>query len=304
MHSRIALLALAGVALLSTPTLADIPNTTVPLHTRATNASNLLRDALQSVQSDATVAFTFDRDSGQCSRVNVTFNLPNPSHPQQQVQKAWFHYDAAVTRFEHAVTSGGKARSTLLPLPNTGGPAISLRFNGSTSYGQTASEVKLGEINGFPSLAIHNASKQMVSLCKETSENVKDIRAWLASSGYVTSSVNGRGGADSCSLKVSARAPASCPTCTPPPAVLRSMNLCAEPKIVNRRIQSSLAKPLGVPEGQTLPHLSCVTNDVNTLITAQHTEIPLRMLTAAQQEDLRKSLKFFATNQTRCGGQP
>lgn len=301
MHSRISLLVLAVVASLTTPTLADVPSTTVPLSTRATNAANLLRDALQAVQSDATVSFTFNQDSGQCSRVNVTFNLPNPSHPQQQVQKAWFHYDSSIARFEHVVTSGGKARSTLLPLPNTGGSAISLRFNSSTSYGQTASEVKLGEINGFQSLAIHNASKQMVSLCKETSENVKDIRTWLASSGYVSSSVNGRGGADSCTLKVSARAPASCPTCTPPVAVSRSMNLCAEPRLINRRIQSSLAKPLGVPEGQVLPHLSCVTNDVSTLITAMHTEIPLRMLTAAQQEDLRKSIKFFATNQVRCG---
>ena len=299
---------MAGVTLLSASALAN-PTTTIPLKTRVSNAVDLTRGALQAMQGDATFTLDFNEQTGLCGRANATFKIANPSHPQKEVQQAWFSFSPSITRFEHMLTSGGNARSVLLPLPNTGNSSISLRFNSSISFGKTATEVALGEFNGFQTLGLHNSSKQLVSLCSETSKNIQDIRTFMASVGYVASQVQGREGASGdparCSLSVTAQPLPSCATCARPPAIQRRVGLggtCSSPKIFSRIPNADLARAIGGTPGQPLPHLSCRTPPSSGTTPAQVDEIPLRMLSSAQQEELRKDLEFYATNQTTCSG--
>jgi len=140
-------------------------------------------------------------------------------------------------------------------------------------------------------------------------KNIQDIRTFMASVGYVASQVQGREGASGdparCSLSVTAQPLPSCATCARPPAIQRRVGLggtCSSPKIFSRIPNADLARAIGGTPGQPLPHLSCRTPPSSGTTPAQVDEIPLRMLSSAQQEELRKDLEFYATNQTTCSG--
>lgn len=77
---------------------------------------------------------------------------------------------------------------------------------------------------------------------------------------------------------------------------------CASPRIFNRVPSADLTRATGATPGQPLPHLSCHAPPGGGFTSAQPDEVPLRALSSAQQEELRKALEFFATNQTTCSG--
>lgn len=278
-----------GLLLSSSPALATNPVTSTPLEARVKKAATDLEGALQAIQQDASARVEFDQNSGFCKRTQTHFKLARGQDPQEE--PAWFDFTPNDVRTDSLALGAEKVQIALL-LNSGASSKISVRFGKLRAAAQPVERLALGTFFLAKGNNLMGALKNLSELCSETALNIKDIRTNLSSSGYTSSTLQGKSGsvADRCTLKVGIS------------SLQRTMTLagaCASPRIAARIPQPEMAKALGLAPGQVLPHLSC--KDDKATLPASQNEIPLRQINPTALETLQNALRFYASNQTTCG---